>query len=117
MDGIGEDRLAGSLLMLYGLHPQDLETRVRRALDRASVKLHSHGGRLELVDITDGVVTLKLHGIAERSAATAAKAAIDAEIYASAPDVVSIRGLEMFAGPDFVPLAQLSAVAPAEVAD
>ena len=30
---LGRDEVAGSLLLLYGLHPEDFETRVRRAVD------------------------------------------------------------------------------------
>src|SRR5215468_10106442 len=34
IDALGRDDLAGSLLLLHGLHPVDVETRVRQALDR-----------------------------------------------------------------------------------
>ena len=34
IDDLGRDDLVGSLLLLYGLHPLDLETRVRQALDK-----------------------------------------------------------------------------------
>src|SRR5215468_8694511 len=34
MDDFASDDLVASLLLLYGLHPHDLETRVRKALDK-----------------------------------------------------------------------------------
>jgi len=109
IDDFGEDRLVGSLLLLYGFHPVELETRVGRALEKAAPVARRHGGQLELVKISGAVVTLRLHGIDDRAAAAAVKVAVDAEMYAAAPDVVSIQGLEMFGGPDFFPLTQLAA--------
>jgi hypothetical protein len=35
IDRFARDDLVGSLLLLYGLHPLDLDTRVRQALDKA----------------------------------------------------------------------------------
>jgi Fe-S cluster biogenesis protein NfuA len=109
IDALGDDRLTGSVLLLYGLHPVDLETRVRRALEKASAVVHAHGGSIELLSVTDGVVSLRLHGVKDRAAAAAVKAAIDNEIYAAAPDAVAVHGLEAIAGPDFIPLVQLAA--------
>src|SRR6202162_5455555 len=35
IDRLGRDGLVSSVLILYGLHPEDLETRVVKAVDRA----------------------------------------------------------------------------------
>jgi hypothetical protein len=43
IDGFGRDELVGGLLLLYGLHPIPLETRVRQALDKVRPYLQSHG--------------------------------------------------------------------------
>jgi hypothetical protein len=53
-------------LLLHGLHPDDLETRVRRAVDRLRPHLGVHGLRLDVVEIASGTVRLRVHG---RSAA------------------------------------------------
>src|SRR5271163_4539754 len=37
----GQDELVGSVLLLYGLHPEDLPTRVNRALTRSHTFLQS----------------------------------------------------------------------------
>src|SRR5689334_21922028 len=39
---LAEDKLVGSLLLLHGLHPSDLETRVREGLRRLERGLESH---------------------------------------------------------------------------
>src|SRR5258708_20249526 len=57
----GRDQLVSSLLLLYGLHPEDLRTRLTRALDESRSYLESHAASAELVSISgDGAVTLRL---------------------------------------------------------
>ncbi len=51
IDQFGDDELVGSLLLLYGLHPVDLETRVRQALEKTRPYLRSHGGNVELAGV------------------------------------------------------------------
>ncbi len=58
-----QDEVASGLLLLHGLHPLDLKTRVLHALDRVRPLLHSHGGNVELVGVTeDGTIRLRLLG-------------------------------------------------------
>jgi Fe-S cluster biogenesis protein NfuA len=56
------DGLIASLLLLHGLHPIDLDTRVRRALDSVRPSLASHGGGVELLGVEDGIIRLRLEG-------------------------------------------------------
>jgi Fe-S cluster biogenesis protein NfuA len=55
--------------------------------------LDSHGGNVELLSITDGVVRLRLEGTCRGcpSSAETLKLAIESAIYSAAPDVVSIE--------------------------
>ncbi len=87
------DDLVGSLLLLYGLHPLPLEARVMNALDKVRPYLDSHGGNVELLEITDGVVHLRMQGSCKTcpSSAMTLKLAIEEAIYAAAPDVVVIK--------------------------
>jgi len=62
IDRFAGDDLVGALLLLYGLHPLDLETRVVQALDTVRPYLRSHGGNVELLGVADGVVRLRLQG-------------------------------------------------------
>ncbi|MDQ6869003.1 MAG: NifU family protein [Pseudomonadota bacterium] len=57
-----ENEQVQAMLLLHGLHPDDLETRVRRAVDRLRPHLGVHGLRLDVVEIARGTVRLRLHG-------------------------------------------------------
>ena len=46
---LGRDDLVRSLLLLYGLHPETLETRVGQALEKTRPYLKSHSGNVTLV--------------------------------------------------------------------
>jgi Fe-S cluster biogenesis protein NfuA len=56
------DGLVSSLLLLHGIHPTGLESRVRMALDAVRPVLTQHGGGVELLGVADGVVRLRLEG-------------------------------------------------------
>src|SRR6202521_1329250 len=49
----GVDELVSSVLLLYGLHPEGLHTRVTRALEKTRTYLESHGANADLVSIGD----------------------------------------------------------------
>ena len=92
IEAFGQDELVSNLLLLHGLHPLDLETRVRGALDKVRPYLKSHGGNVDLLSVTDGVVRLRLIGSCDGcpSSTLTLKSAIETNIYEVAPDVVSI---------------------------
>jgi Fe-S cluster biogenesis protein NfuA len=92
IEAFGQDELVSNLLLLHGLHPLDLETRVRGALDKVRPYLQSHGGNVDLLSVTDGVVRLRLIGSCDGcpSSTLTLKSAIETNIYEAAPDVVSI---------------------------
>jgi Fe-S cluster biogenesis protein NfuA len=93
IDDLGQDELVGSLLLLHGLHPVDLETRVRQALEKVRPYLRSHGGNVEIVRISETSVSLRLQGSCHScpSSATTMKTTIEEAIYQSAPEVQSIE--------------------------
>ena len=62
MQALVADGLVASLLLLHGLHPVDLESRVRIALDTVRPALAHHGGGVELLGVEEGVVRLRLEG-------------------------------------------------------
>jgi Fe-S cluster biogenesis protein NfuA len=114
IDRLARDDLIGSLLLLYGLHPVDFETRVRQALDHVRPYLRSHGGSVELLGIRDGNVRLRLEGCQHcSSSALTLKLAIEEAIYEKAPDVraIQVEGVESQTAPPpaaFVPVEQLA---------
>jgi hypothetical protein len=107
---LGQDPIARSLLLLYSLHPDDLETRVLNALDTVGSKLRKLDHTVELASIHDGAVQLKVHAT-ERVHGSAAKvrAALEDAIYDQAPDLSSltILGLEDEGANGFVSLESL----------
>lgn len=117
----GRDEKVSSLLLLYGLHPEDFATRVNRALEKASSYLVSQAARAELVSIgEDGAITVRLHRKPNGGCGSArppVKETLEAAIRDAAPDAASIvveeMGAEM-AGAGFVSVAQLLGGPPAE---
>lgn len=108
------DELVSSVLLLYGLHPEDLGTRVAKALDKKRSFLDSHSANVELVSIgADGTVTVRLHLKASGgcgSTAALVKSTIEGAIQDAAPDATTIVVEESGAGlksAGFVPVTQL----------
>lgn len=92
VEQLSRDDLIASVLLLYDLHPVDLETRVRGALDKSRPYLQTHGGNVELVAIEETVVRLRMQGSCSGcpSSAVTLKLAIEQAIHEAAPDVTAI---------------------------
>jgi len=89
---LASDELVSHLLLLHGLHPVPLDTRVREALAEVRPYLESHGGDVELLGIEDGVVRLAMRGSCDGCASSTMtlKLAIEEAIQRAAPDVEEI---------------------------
>jgi Fe-S cluster biogenesis protein NfuA len=115
IDDLGRDPLVSSLLVLYGLHPLDLESRVTQAVEKLQPRVRKGGGELELLGIENGAVRLHLQvtGHTCGSTKTTLKAMVEDAMYEAAPDLTQllIEGLEDAAGASgFVPLGKLGSV-------
>jgi len=89
-----EDELVASLLVLHGLHPDDLATRVHNALEKVRPYLGSHAGGVELLGVDDdGVVHLRLEGTCNGcpSSTVTVKLAIERAIEEAAPEVTRVE--------------------------
>jgi Fe-S cluster biogenesis protein NfuA len=92
IDSLARDELVASLLLLYGLHPLDVETRVRQALDKVRPYLRWHAGNVELLALAGGVVQLRLLRSSRGSASSLTlQRAVEEAIYGKAPDVTAIE--------------------------
>jgi Fe-S cluster biogenesis protein NfuA len=61
-DRLVEDPLLRALLLIHGLHPVDLETRLHQALEKVRPYMQSHGGNVELLKLEGGFARLRLNG-------------------------------------------------------
>ena len=112
IDDLGRDPLVSSLLVLYGLHPLDFESRVAQAVEKVRPQVRKGGGELELLDTASGVVRLQLHVSGHGCASTGKtlKTMVEDALYEAAPDMgrLLIEGLEEQPGSSgFVPLGKL----------
>jgi Fe-S cluster biogenesis protein NfuA len=114
IDRLGRDSLVSSVLILYGLHPDDIETRVSEAVDRLRSQLRKQGCEIELLGVTDGAIRIHVEVGSHTCGSTAktVQATVEGAIYDAAPDLASlvIGGLEEKPASGFVALGNLMAV-------
>lgn len=117
-DSLKRDPLVGSLLILHGLHPDDLDTRVNAAIVKLHASVGAMGAAIETVSFIGGALRLQVR---KRSAsnltaltpkAAAIRAEIEEKVFAMAPDIASlvIDGLDEVEPNGFVPLDKLGGV-------
>jgi hypothetical protein len=89
-----QDQIVGGLLLLHGLHPLELKERVGEALAQVHSTLQLNGSAIELIEVDDGIVRLRVEGGSVASAA-AIRQAIEEAMNGKAPDAtaVEIEGL------------------------
>ena len=89
---LAEDGVVASLMLIHGLYPVPLETRVQEALDTVRPYLESHGGDVELLGLEDGVARLRLEGSCSGCAASQStlELAIERALEETAPDLLGI---------------------------
>jgi NifU-like domain len=110
IDSMARDELVSSLLVLYGLHPDDFETRVMRALDKVRPVLRERGAGLEALVVTESMVRVKITGAGSQEL----EKAVREGLFESAPDAAEVvieGGKVRASGSNFVPLASLQASA------
>jgi Fe-S cluster biogenesis protein NfuA len=104
---LGGDPLICGLLVLYGIHPVALADRVTRAIEKVRPQVQKQGGSVELVEVEEAVVRVKLQtsGQGCGSSPDALKSAVEQAILEAAPEVVDlvIEGLPSSTS-GFVPL-------------
>jgi Fe-S cluster biogenesis protein NfuA len=111
VDKLGRDTVTGSLLLLYSLHPDDLETRVDRAIEIMRPRLRKLSCSVDLAGIVDGAVQVRVttSGHSCGSSTRDVRAIVEEGVYELAPDVASIEilALEESSPSGFVALESL----------
>jgi Fe-S cluster biogenesis protein NfuA len=117
IDRLGRDSLVSSVLILYGLHPEDIETRVVKAVDRVKPQLRKQGCEVELLGARNGDIRLRVETGAHTCGSTAktVQAMLEGAMYDAAPDLISlaIEGFEEKPASGFVALDKLIGAAAA----
>ena len=87
------DELLSHLLLVHDLHPVDVETRVRQALDDVRPYLGSHGGDVELLGVENGVARVRLEGTCNGcpSSTVTLRNAIEEAIMGAAPELERVE--------------------------
>ena len=93
---MAEDDLIRGVLLLHGLHPMNLRSRVEGALESVRPYMKTHGGGVELIDVAGDIVRIRLEGHCQGcpSSAVTLKLAVEKAIYEAAPDVSAIEVVE-----------------------
>ena len=90
---LSHDQIGLGSVVTPGLHPLDLETRVRNALEEVKPRLGLHGGSVELLGVSpEGRVQLKLQGNCHEcpSSRLTLRFSIEEALYAAAPDLTGL---------------------------
>ncbi len=94
LDRVVSDQLVGNLLVIHGLHPFDLPTRIGAALSKVRPYLASHGGDVEVLDVDAeaGRIVIRLLGSCDGcpSSSVTLKLAVEDAIHAAAPEIAHI---------------------------
>jgi len=111
IDKLGQDPIVGNLLLLYSLHPDELETRVQKAVERMRPRLRKLSCTVELERVHESSVRVQLttSGHSCGSSAGDIRSIVEDGIYEFAPDVTTleIAGLEEPTPVGFVTLESL----------
>jgi len=119
IDRLGRDSLVSNVLILYGLHPEDVETRVVKAVDKVRPTLRKQGCEVELLSVNDGAIRLRVETGSHTCGSTAKtlQATLESAMYDAAPDLTSlvIEGFEEKPASGFVALDKLISGAAAQI--
>jgi len=110
MTGLCADEHVSAILMIHGLMPQDLETRINQGLAAARQNLKAYGADAELISLTDGVALLRLSGSASSANVSTAtlKRDIEQSLATFTPDLLDVQYEDTIAAVKLPKLIQLS---------
>jgi hypothetical protein len=112
IDELGEDPLVGSLLILYGLHPEDVQTRVEKKMKQFRSQLFKMGAEVTSITVTGSDVRVRVNTAGHGCGSTTqnVRAAVEDAIYEAAPDLTSltVEGLEQPSSSGFVAMDSLT---------
>ena len=111
IEALALDEQCRAILLLHGMHPHDLASRVRLAVDKMRGLLGAQGIQIEVLSTSEEAVRLKLSGNLRNKHAKVSKDEIEQVIFTHAPEIAAIE-IEGFPAADvheikFVPASVL----------
>lgn len=111
---LGSDPLICGLMVLYDVHPIPMEARVVAAIDKVGPQVRKHGGSVQLLGVSDGVVQVEIHASGQgcHSSPDALKQQVEQAILEAAPEItqVQVHGEAASSGA-FIPVTMLQPAA------
>lgn len=95
LDRLLKDPAISGLLLIHGLHPVPLETRLRGALEKVRPYMQSHGGNIELLSLENDVAQIRLEGTCKScpSSAVTLELAVRRAVEEACPDLAGFEVL------------------------
>jgi hypothetical protein len=108
MNALTSDPLIAGLLLLHDIHPENLETRVRVAVEALAPALAPQGARVAEVSVEEGIVRVRLERELGRGGVPAAalRSRVEHAVVGAAPDAVGIE-IDVPDTAAFVPVAEV----------
>lgn len=93
LERLGQDPAVSGLLLIHGLHPVALETRLRGALEKVRPYMQSHGGNIELLSLENEVARVRLAGTCKScpSSAITLELAVRRAVDEACPDLLGFE--------------------------
>ncbi len=93
LERLAADEIVGGLLVLYGLHPDGLDVRLQKAIERARKAVAPHGASVELLAIREGEIHLRLSGKNAGCGSTTRKLQelVENAIGEAAPEITNVQ--------------------------
>jgi Fe-S cluster biogenesis protein NfuA/nitrite reductase/ring-hydroxylating ferredoxin subunit len=87
------DTVVSGLLLIHGLHPRDLATRLNEALAKVRPYMESHGGNVELLGLENDFARLRLQGSCQScpSSSVTLELAVRSAIEEACPDLAGFH--------------------------
>ncbi|MEU5598001.1 NifU family protein [Streptomyces sp. NPDC020298] len=105
---MAEDELLAHLMVLHGIHPEPVEVRVAREVERLGGELRERGGDLELVAVEGEVVRVRLAVKGCGSSSAGILDAVREAVLGVAPELQAVEQVRDAPPPAFVPLDALT---------
>lgn len=101
-----DDPLVYALLVRHGIVRLSLSARAARVIEHVRPYMRSHGGDVELVEVRDGVVYLRLHGSCNgcSMAAVTLRDGVEEALRANLPELVGVEVVANEPGPALISL-------------